>query len=43
MRGAAAIAAAADDEENCSLHFGLAGMAVTLHAVHVQLGDSSAG
>jgi hypothetical protein len=23
-----------DDEENCSLYFGLAGMAVALHAVH---------
>jgi hypothetical protein len=43
LRGAAAIAAAADDEENCSLYFGLAGLAVALHAVHVQLGDSSAG
>ena len=42
MRGAAAIAAAVDDEENCSLYFGLAGMAVALHAVHAQLGDSSA-
>jgi Lanthionine synthetase C-like protein len=41
MRGAAAIAAAADHEENCSLYFGLAGMAVALHAVHVQLGGSS--
>lgn len=43
IRGAAAIAAAADDEENCSLYFGLAGMAVALHAVHVQLGEPSAG
>ena len=43
LRGAAAIAAAADDEENCSLYFGLAGLAVALHAVHAQLGDSSAG
>jgi hypothetical protein len=43
MRGAAAIAAAAHDEESCSLYFGLAGMAVALHAVHVQLGNSSAG
>jgi hypothetical protein len=43
LRGAAAIAAAADHEESCSLYFGLAGMAVALHAVHVQLGDSSAG
>ena len=43
LRGAAAIAAAADHEENWSLYFGLAGMAVALHAVHVQLGDSSAG
>lgn len=43
IRGAAAIAAAADRDENCSLYFGLAGMAVALHAVHVQLGDSSAG
>ena len=42
VRGAAAIAAAVDDEENCSLYFGLAGMAVALHAVHAQLGDSSA-
>jgi hypothetical protein len=36
------IAAAADREENCSLYFGLAGTAVALHAVHIQLGDSSA-
>ncbi len=43
LRGAAAIAAAADHEENCSLYSGLAGMAVALHAVHVQLGGSSAG
>jgi hypothetical protein len=42
MRGAAAIAAAAGEEENCSLYSGLAGMAVALHAVHVQLGYSSA-
>jgi lantibiotic modifying enzyme len=42
LRGAAAIAAAADREENCSLYFGLAGMAVALHAVHVHLGDSPA-
>jgi Lanthionine synthetase C-like protein len=43
LRGAAAIAAAADHEEDCSLYFGLVGMAVALHAVDVQLGDSSAG
>jgi hypothetical protein len=43
LRGAAAIAAAADHEEDCSLYFGLAGIAVALHAVHVQLGDSAAG
>jgi hypothetical protein len=40
LRGAAAIAAAAGNEENCSLYFGLA---VALHAVHVRLGDSPAG
>jgi hypothetical protein len=43
LRGAAAIATAADHEESCSLYFGLAGLAVALHAVHVQLGDSAAG
>jgi hypothetical protein len=43
IRGAAAIAAAADHEGHCSLYFGLAGMAVALHAVHAQLGDSPAG
>jgi hypothetical protein len=43
LRGAAAIAAAADHEENCSLYFGLAGMAVAMHAVHVQLRVSPAG
>jgi hypothetical protein len=42
MRGAAAIAAAVDDEESSSLYFGLAGMAVALHAVHAQLGDPAA-
>jgi hypothetical protein len=40
VRGSAAIAAAVDDEDDCSLYFGLAGVAVALHAVHVQLGDS---
>jgi hypothetical protein len=43
LRGAAAIADAADHAENCSLYFGLAGLAVALHAVHVELGDASAG
>jgi Lanthionine synthetase C-like protein len=42
LRGAAAIAAAVDHEDNCSLYFGLAGMAVALHAVHTQLGEASA-
>ena len=42
VRGAAAIAAAARGEESCSLYFGLAGHAVALHEVHVQLGDPSA-
>jgi hypothetical protein len=42
MRGAAAINAAVDDEQGSSLYFGLVGMAVALHAVHVQLGDSAA-
>jgi hypothetical protein len=42
VRGAAAIAAAVEHEENCSLYFGAAGLAVALHAVHIQLGDPSA-
>jgi Lanthionine synthetase C-like protein len=42
LRGAAAIGAATDHEETCSLYFGLAGMAVALHAVHDQLGDAPA-
>jgi hypothetical protein len=41
VRGAAAIAAAVREEEGCSLYFGLAGHAVALHEVHVQLGDPS--
>jgi LPS sulfotransferase NodH len=42
IRGAAAIAAAVDSADNCSLYFGLTGMAVALHAVHAQLGDTPA-
>jgi hypothetical protein len=42
VRGAAAVAAAVDHEENCSLYFGLTGMAVALHTVHTQLGDVAA-
>jgi hypothetical protein len=42
VRGAAAIADAVREEESCSLYFGLAGHAVALHEVHVQLGDPSA-
>ena len=41
-RGAAAIAAAVDHEQTCSLYFGLSGMAVALHAVHTRLGDARA-
>ena len=39
LRGAAGLAAAVDDEEDCSLYFGLTGSAVTLRAVHDLLGD----
>jgi hypothetical protein len=42
VRGAAAIAAASREEPGCSLYFGLAGHAVALHQVHVQLGVPSA-
>jgi hypothetical protein len=42
MRGASAIAAAVSAEESCSLYFGLAGHAVALHEVDVQLGAPSA-
>ncbi len=42
VRGAAAVAAAAGEQDSCSLYFGLAGQAVALHAVHVQLGDPAA-
>jgi len=42
LRGAAALAAAVDDEESCSLYFGLTGMAVALRAVHSLLGDEPA-
>ncbi|WP_218824670.1 lanthionine synthetase LanC family protein [Asanoa hainanensis] len=43
LRGAAGLAAAVDHEENCSLYFGLAGMAVALRAAHRLLGDEAAG
>jgi hypothetical protein len=42
LRGAAALAAAIDEEEDCSLYFGLTGTAVALRAVHSLLGDEPA-
>ena len=42
LRGAAALAAALDGEEDCSLYFGLTGTAVALRAVHHLLGDPAA-
>lgn len=42
LRGAAALAAAVDGEEDCSLYFGLTGTAVALRAAHGLLGDSAA-
>ena len=43
LRGARALAAAIDQQDNCSLYLGLTGMAVALRAVHDLLGDASAG
>jgi len=40
--GTAALAAAVDGEEDCSLYFGLTGTAVALRAVHRLLGDPTA-
>ncbi|MEV0396263.1 lanthionine synthetase LanC family protein [Polymorphospora rubra] len=42
LRGAGALAAAVDGDENCSLYFGLTGTAVALRAVHGLLGDPAA-
>ncbi|BCJ69288.1 lanthionine synthetase LanC family protein [Polymorphospora rubra] len=42
LRGAGALAAAVDGEENCSLYFGLTGTAVALRAVHGLLDDPAA-
>ena len=42
LRSAAGLAATVDGEENCSLYFGLTGMAVALRAVHTLLGDELA-
>jgi hypothetical protein len=42
LRGAAALAAAVDDQEDCSLYFGLTGTAFALRAVHRLLGDEAA-
>ncbi|HEX3589364.1 MAG TPA: lanthionine synthetase LanC family protein [Pseudonocardiaceae bacterium] len=39
LRGAHALAAAVDETEDCSLYFGLTGMAVALRAVDTVLGD----
>lgn len=43
LRGAAALAAAAEGEQECSLYFGLTGIAVALRAVHHRLGDPASG
>ncbi|MDH6108661.1 hypothetical protein P3T36_002418 [Kitasatospora sp. MAP12-15] len=43
LRAARGIEAAVEGWEHSSLHFGLTGMAVALHAVHEQLGDAAAG
>ncbi len=42
LRGAAALAAAVDDADGCSLYLGLTGTAVALRAVHGLLGDPAA-
>ncbi|MDT8913467.1 lanthionine synthetase LanC family protein [Amycolatopsis sp. PS_44_ISF1] len=42
QRGARAIAAAVDRDKDCSLYFGLTGMAFALHAVGTLLDDASA-
>ncbi|GAA3528884.1 hypothetical protein GCM10022222_09930 [Amycolatopsis ultiminotia] len=42
QRGARAIAAAVDPDKDCSLYFGLTGMAFALHAVGALLNDPSA-
>ena len=43
LRGAGTVAAAVDEVEDCSLYFGLTGMAVALRTVDEVLGDPSAG
>jgi len=43
LRGAAGLAAAVDGEEDCSLYFGLTGMAVALRAVHTPALGGRAG
>nr|WP_221374686.1 lanthionine synthetase LanC family protein [Actinoplanes polyasparticus] len=42
LRGAAALAATVEDDEGCSLYFGLTGTAVVLRSVHRLLGDEQA-
>jgi hypothetical protein len=42
LRGAAALAASVEDDEGCSLYFGLSGTAVVLRSVHRLLGDEQA-
>ncbi|HSZ42473.1 MAG TPA: lanthionine synthetase LanC family protein [Trebonia sp.] len=41
IRGAAAIADAVEEIEDCSLYFGLTGLAVALQSVHTLLGDAT--
>lgn len=43
LRAARGVAAAVDGWENCSLYMGLTGMALSLRAVHAELGDPAAG
>ena len=43
LQGARSIADAVEEWEHSSLYFGLTGMAVALRAVHVVLGDTTAG